>query len=71
MTKLISVRIEHEELARANAQPPQHGLWDGEAGFVEEDVEKEAGRELPVGVDDPAKVKEEDLRPVRSAKNSG
>jgi len=60
VTKLISVRLEHEELALADSEPPQQGLWD------EEDVETEEGRELPPGVNDPRKVTEEQLRPIRS-----
>jgi chromosome segregation protein len=61
VTKLISVRLEHGELSQANEEPPQQGLWD------EEDVETEEGRELPPGMDDPAKVTEAQLRPVRAA----
>ena len=34
--------------------------------FEEEEVEQEEGRQLPPGVNDPSKVKDEDLRPVRS-----
>jgi len=59
VTKLISVRIEHGELAQVG-EVPQQGLWD------EEEVEPEEGRELPPGVDDPAKVTEEQLRPIRA-----
>jgi hypothetical protein len=33
-----------------------------------EEVEAEAGRELPPGVDDPSKVSEADLRPIRHHK---
>jgi len=68
VTKLIAVRIEHEELVRPAEEPPQHGLWDGDEGFSEEDVEPEEGRELPIGINDPKKVKETDLRPIRAAK---
>jgi chromosome segregation protein len=60
VTKLISVRLEHEdEDARKNVFP-------GEL-FVEEDVEPEEGRELPLGVDDPSQVKDADIRPIRSS----
>jgi chromosome segregation protein len=38
--------------------------------FEEEDVEFEEGRELPPGIDDPAKVKEADLRPIRAAQEA-
>ncbi|MDR1318282.1 MAG: AAA family ATPase [Treponema sp.] len=61
VTKVISVRLENDEVARANAEPSQTEL------FEEEDVEFEEGRELPAGIDDPAKVKETDLRPIRAA----
>jgi len=58
VTKLISVRLEHGELAQVEPESFQQGLWD------EEDVEAEEGRELPPGVDDPAKVTETQLRPI-------
>ena len=58
ITKVISARFEHAEAAGSEPEPPQNEL------FEEEDVEKEEGRELPPGVDDPAKVSEEELRPV-------
>jgi chromosome segregation protein len=60
VTKVISVRLEHEELARINVESPQHELWN------EEEVEPEEGRELPIGVNDPALVSEADLRPIRA-----
>jgi chromosome segregation protein len=63
VTKLITVKLEHEEVARANAEPPQQSLWE-EEGFVEEEVEPEEGRELPIGIDDPGKVSAEQLRPI-------
>ena len=69
VTKLISVRIEHEELARPSGDTPQQGLWDSENGFAEEEVPHEEGRELPIGVNDPKKVSETDLRPIRSSRN--
>jgi chromosome segregation protein len=60
ITKLVSVRLEHEEAA----------AMDGfrEEPFIEEEVEKEEGWELPLGVTDPAKVSEADLRPIRKGK---
>jgi chromosome segregation protein len=60
VTKVISVRLENDEVARTDTNPPQAEL------FEEEDVEYEEGRELPVGIDDPAKVKDADLRPIRA-----
>jgi chromosome segregation protein len=65
VTKLISIRIENDEIARIDAEPPQRELW---AAFEEEDVEIEEGRELPIGVDDPELVSEAELRPVRGGK---
>ncbi|GHV94255.1 chromosome partition protein Smc [Spirochaetia bacterium] len=68
VTKLIAVRLEHEELARANEEPPQKGLWGDGDGFEEEEVQPEEGRELPLDVDDPRKVSESQLRPIRAVK---
>ncbi|MDR0403205.1 MAG: AAA family ATPase [Treponema sp.] len=62
ITKLISVRLEHEEEAVTN----RDALPEEE--FVEEDVEPEEGRELPLGVTDPAGVREADLHPVRAGR---
>jgi chromosome segregation protein len=70
VTKLISIRIEHEEAARANIEPPQHELWDDEGNFEEEDLPPEEGRELPIGVDDPRKVSEAQLKPIRAAQGA-
>jgi len=66
VTKMISVRLENEDLAIAEETPPQQGLWDSDGNFEEEDVETEEGRQLPAGVDDPKKVREEQLRPIRA-----
>ncbi|MDR0315580.1 MAG: AAA family ATPase [Treponema sp.] len=67
ITKLISVRLEHEEVARADAEPPQQGLWD-DGNYKEEDVEPEEGRELPPGIDDPAAISEAQLRPITAGR---
>jgi hypothetical protein len=45
---------------------PQHELWDSDGKFEEEDVPAETGRELPIGINDPKKVTNEQLRPIRS-----
>jgi len=66
VTKLISVRIENEEVAKINAEPPQRSLWDADANFVEEETEVEEGRELPPGVNDPSQVSDAQLRPIRA-----
>jgi len=58
ITKLISVRLENEEQAAANRDMLP------EEPFEEEDVEPEEGRELPIGVNDPAAVSEAELRPI-------
>jgi chromosome segregation protein len=65
VTKLIAVKLEHEEVARVE-EPPQRGLWDGDDGFVEEEVSPEEGRELPPGVNDPETVSDAQLRPIRA-----
>jgi chromosome segregation protein len=65
ISKLISARLEHtqeESVERERYEPPQNEL------FEEEEVEPEEGRELPLGVNDPSRVSEEDLRPIRSRK---
>jgi len=41
-------------------------LWDADGKFEEEDVQPEEGMELPIGVNDPKKVTQEQLRPIRS-----
>jgi chromosome segregation protein len=64
VTKLISVRLENEDSARAAAE----SVAETGEPFEEEEVEYEEGRELPPGVDDPALVSPEDLRPVRSGR---
>jgi chromosome segregation protein len=63
VTKLISIRIENDKAAGTGAGQES---WSGT--FEEEDVEIEEGRELPIGVDDPAAVSEADLRPIRAGK---
>jgi chromosome segregation protein len=70
ITKLIAIRLEHEELAIVDSEPPQNELWDADGKFEEEDVLIEEGRELPIGVNDPKKVTQAQLRPIR-ARSSG
>jgi chromosome segregation protein len=62
ITKLISIRLEQEDETRTKRESLP------EENFVEEEVEPEEGRELPLGVDDPAQISEADLRPIRSGK---
>jgi len=66
VTKLITVRFKNGELDIDERDPPQTELWDTDGKFEEEDVTPEEGRELPVGVNDPKKVKPEQLRPIRA-----
>ena len=71
VSKVISVRLENADPSGSQAQEekqPQQELWYEDGSFKEEDVEIEEGRELPPGVDDPSKVSEEELRPIRSGK---
>jgi chromosome segregation protein len=58
VTKVISVRLENES-------GPSEPIADQDP-YEEEEVEYEEGRELPLGVDDPALVSEDQLRPIRS-----
>jgi chromosome segregation protein len=64
VTKVISVRLEHEEAGRLAATPPPA------EPYLEEDVEPETGRELPPGVNDPEKVTEADMHPIRLMRSS-
>ncbi|MCL2070191.1 MAG: AAA family ATPase [Treponema sp.] len=64
VSKLISVRLDHEEEERYVPEPYQDEL------FEEEEVELESGRELPPGINDPSKVSEADLRPIRSRRRA-
>jgi chromosome segregation protein len=81
VSKVISVRLENTGHTGSSTEssgtsskghdadteePPQNELW-GE-GFEEEDVEKEEGRQLPPGIDDPAEVSDQELRPIRSGR---
>jgi chromosome segregation protein len=66
VTKLITVRLENEELKIEEGPPPQAELWDTDGSFEDEDVPPEAGRELPIGVNDPRKVTAAQLRPIKS-----
>jgi len=66
VTKLIAIRLENEELAIAESDPGQAELWETGEKFEEEDVPREEGMELPVGVNDPKKVTREQLHPIRA-----
>jgi chromosome segregation protein len=69
ITKLITVRLENEELYIADGPPPQSELWEEDGKFEEEDVPPEEGRQLPKGINDPKKVTEAQLRPIRSLRS--
>ncbi|MDR2402533.1 MAG: AAA family ATPase [Spirochaetaceae bacterium] len=64
ITKVIAIRLENDGIAIT----PETEEWEEDpAGtFEEEDIETEEGRELPIGIDDPALVSEETLRPIRA-----
>jgi chromosome segregation protein len=73
VTRIISARIKNsgpsgddDAEPEREAEPPQQELWDKDTLFEEEEVEAEEGRELPPGMDDPSKVSEAELRPIRS-----
>ena len=78
VSKVISIRLEKTEYTGGTEidvqtdeitgreiqadESAQKNLWDSE-----EEVEIEEGRQLPPGIDDPAKVSEEQLHPIRRA----
>ncbi|MDR2729881.1 MAG: AAA family ATPase [Treponema sp.] len=65
ITKLIAIRLENEELAISESDQGQSELWDTDVKFEEEDVLREDGRELPIGMNDPKKITQEQLHPIR------
>jgi chromosome segregation protein len=72
ISKLLSTKLEHSDRRPAEKGAEETSFSDPfqEELFEEEEVELEEGRELPLGVNDPSKVNEDDLRPVRSGKRS-
>jgi len=66
VTKVITARLKKGELDITDGPPPQSELWDADGEFEEEDITPEKGRQLPIGVNDPKKVTEAQLRPIRS-----
>jgi chromosome segregation protein len=71
VTKLVSIRIENQQVVQTKQDLPQHELWDNEGQFEEEDVPFEEGRELPIGIHDPSKVSDAQLRPIRTIHLAG
>ena len=71
VSKLISVRLENAGHTGGNEQTeePTQQEFNLEDSSVpeEEEVEIEEGRQLPPGVDDPSKVSEAELHPIRKA----
>jgi chromosome segregation protein len=70
ISKIISARLDHSDRRSADlssADDDLPGVMQSDL-FEDEEVEAEEGRELPPGIDDPSKVSEEDLRPIRSKK---
>jgi chromosome segregation protein len=66
VTKVISVRIENDGAGSVQETSLAGESGNEDDGFEEEVVEPEEGRELPIGVNDPALVSEADLRPIKS-----
>jgi len=66
VTKLITARIKQGEIDIAEGSPHQKELWGEENNYVDEDIPPEEGRELPIGINDPRKVTQAQLRPIRS-----
>ncbi|GAB1482992.1 AAA family ATPase [Treponema sp.] len=60
VTKVISVRLEGEGA-------PSEKIPEAD-DYEDEEVEHEEGFELPPGINDPSKVSEEELRPIRSGR---
>jgi hypothetical protein len=49
-----------------DSEPFRSELWDADGKFEEEDVAPEEGRQLPAGMNDPKKVTQAQLRPIRA-----
>lgn len=58
ITKVISVRLE------GDSSDSEYSVPESEP-YIDEDVEPEEGMELPLGIDDPSLISEEELRPIR------
>jgi chromosome segregation protein len=69
ITKVISVRIDEDASRTAESAAETTGRTENP--FEEEEVEIEKGRELPIGINDPALVSEAELRPIRSGLAGG
>ena len=63
ITKVISVRLENE--GESSSEP----MADS-SPYVEEEVETEEGMELPLDINDPSKVDEATLRPIRAGRRA-
>jgi chromosome segregation protein len=61
ITTMVAIRVENKDEAKRQQTLPSAGFQP----FEEEDVPEEEGRELPPGIDDPAAVDAEILRPVK------
>jgi chromosome segregation protein len=71
VTQMISTRLADERDEQEMVEDGSTASMFIDDDFVEEDVEEEDGRELPIGVDDPTTVSEADLRPLRSGSLAG
>ena len=82
ISKVISARLENSGQKSSGQDTEGGDLTDEPAAapsepdpsqnelFEEEEVEKEVGRELPPGVNDPSKVSAEELRPVTKGRKA-
>jgi chromosome segregation protein len=61
ITKVIGIKLKNEDKAPPSVE------YDGPELPEDEAIEPEEGRELPIGIDDPALVSEETLHPIRAA----
>ena len=68
ISRIISARLDHSEQKSADQKinTADSPLTQQSELFEDEDVVLEEGRQLPPGVNDPSKVKEEELRPIRA-----
>jgi chromosome segregation protein len=68
VTKMISTRLEHGQEGPSEPEPYQEDLFTEDEDETPPEAPPEEGRELPPGVDDPSRVSEEELRPIRARK---
>jgi len=64
ITTMIAIKFQNDDGPARNSITTDTSTM--EENFVEEEVAREEGRELPPGIDDPSKVKPEDIHPLRA-----